>query len=248
MHDRPFLAYHAMHLTHTPFTTTPANADAAAEGVALFPGMVRYADQVIGRLLASIDELGLLDKTIVLLATDNGSATACRGRMSGREVRGGKGSLLETGIHVPLIFRGPKVTASQISDQPVDFTDLLPTLVDLCGIELSGASFDGRSLANILTGKAPRLADRDWAHTQYGETRVVRDRRYKLDSTGAMYDLQQDPAEKNNLAASTEPQIVAARHHLSAVLSNFPAANAKLPFTPRSQSYFQFHPEAASKN
>lgn len=246
--DRPFLAYHAMHLTHTPFTGTPANSDAADEGVALFPGMVRYADQVIGRLLAALDELGLRDNTIVLLATDNGSATGCRGLMNGREVRGGKGSLLETGIQVPLIFRGTKITSGQVSDQPVDFTDLLPTLVDLCGIQLSGASFDGRSLAAILTGKAARLPDRDWAHTQYGETRVVRDRRYKLDSTGALYDLQLDPAEKHNLAASTEPEIVAARQRLFAALSGFPAANATLPFQPRSQSYFKFHPQAAPKN
>jgi arylsulfatase A-like enzyme len=237
-----------MHLTHTPFTTTPANADDSAEGAALFPGMVRYADQVIGRLLTALEELKLRDNTIVIFTTDNGSATACRGRANGREVRGGKGSLLETGIHVPLIFRGPGIAAAHASDQPVDFTDLLPTLVELCGIaQGTDAPFDGRSLGAILTGKSTSLAGRDWAHTQYAETRVVRDQRYKLYSTGALYDLHSDPLEKTDLTAASSSDAAAARQRLSAVLAGFPAENATLPFKPRSQSYFKAHPEDAPK-
>jgi arylsulfatase A-like enzyme len=240
---QPFLAYHAMHLTHTPFTTTPGDPDDTAEGAALFPGMVRYTDRTIGRLLKALDELSLRGNTIVVFATDNGSATSCRGRMHGREVRGGKGSLLETGIHVPLIVAGPGIVNGRVSDQPVDFTDILPTLVDLCGVGLQReASFDGRSLAQIVTGKAASLPDRSWAHTQYAETRVIRDRRYKLYSTGALYDLVDDPAEKHDLVASNVAEVASARQRLAAVLATFPP-DATLPFKPRSQSYFKAHPE-----
>jgi arylsulfatase A-like enzyme len=241
--ERPFFAWHAMHLTHSPFTTTPDNRDDSSTGAALFPGMVRYADKIVGRLLAALDELRLRDKTIVVLATDNGSATACRGRMQGREVRGGKGSLRETGIHVPLIVRGPGIVAGQGSDQPVDFTDVLPTLLQLCGIAPPrDATLDGQSLTAILAGKAASLPDRDWSHTQYADVRVIRDRRHKLYSSGELYDLLADPGEQNDLAASASPEAAAARQRLAGVLATFPA-DATLPFKPRSQSYFKAHPE-----
>jgi arylsulfatase A len=237
-----------MHLTHSPFTTTPANADDSAEGVALFPDMVRYTDRIVGRLLDALNELSLRDRTIVLLAADNGSAGACRGRANGRDVRGGKGSLLETGIHVPLMVSAPELARGRVSDQPVDFTDVLPTLLDLCGVGRQRAmSLDGRSLAAICSGKADSLPDREWAHTQYAETRVVRDRRHKLYSTGELYDLLSDPSEQQDLRASSRTEVVAARQRLASVLAGFPA-DATLPFKPRSQSYFKAHPEERPSN
>jgi arylsulfatase A-like enzyme len=245
--EKPFLAWHALHLTHTPFTTTPLNADDSATGAALFPDMLRYTDQVVGRLLAALDELALRDKTIVLLATDNGSAGACRGRLNGREVRGGKGSLRETGIHVPLIASGPGIVPGRTSDQPIDFTDVLPTLLDCCAIPRpQQPPLDGQSLTPILAGKAQSLPDADWAHTQYAEVRVIRDRRYKLYSDGKLYDLRTDPDEKHDLSGNASSEASAASKQLAAVLATF-GPDATLPFKPRSQSYFAAHPEERPK-
>ncbi len=97
-------------------------------------------------------------------------------------------------------------------------------------------------MAGILARKAESLPDCDWAHTQYAETRVIRDRRYKLYSTGALYDVFSDRSEQQNLAASTLPEHVSARQRLAALLATFPA-DATLPFKPRSQSYFKAYPE-----
>jgi arylsulfatase A len=131
----------------------------------------------------------------------------------------------------------------RVNDQPVDFTDILPTMMELCGIERSQElPLDGKSLVQILAGKADRLPDRDWAHTQYAQTRVLRDRRYKLYSDGRLFDLIADPDEQRDLTGQESLEALAARQRLAAVLATFPP-DATLPFKPRSLSYFKEHPE-----
>ena len=207
--------------------------------------MVRYADQVIGRLLAALDELALRDKTIVLLTTDNGSAGACRGRMNGREVRGGKGSLLETGIHVPLIVQRSRASSpGRASDQPVDFTDVLPTLLDLCGI--ARPETKPRSMAirwrPSCRARPNRYPTATGPTRSTPKTRVIRDRRYKLYSNGEAVRRARRSSREAEPGRQHRPRAVSARQRLAAVLATFPA-DATLPFKPRSQSYFKAHPE-----
>ncbi len=64
--DRPFLAYDSMLLVHGPNTTTPANRNAKEKGGALYPGMTAYLDDIVGREIRALDELGLRDNTIVI--------------------------------------------------------------------------------------------------------------------------------------------------------------------------------------
>lgn len=238
----PFFAYYPMVLTHQPFTTTPRNKDAALRDKELFPGMVEYADHQVGRLMDSLDELGLRENTVVILTTDNGSPAGVSHRAWNREMRGGKAKLTEAGIHVPFIVSLPPSArgtsgggGGRVTDALIDFSDVLPTLADMAGAKLpKGVTLDGRSFAALLsdgTARRRSVPQRAWIFSQYGETRVVRDKRFKLYSTGAFYDLKADPFEETDMAKSANAEAAAARRELERVLRSLPAANAVLPST-----------------
>lgn len=230
---RPFLAYHAMVLTHTPFTKTPHNKDTTAAGIALHPDMVNYVDHLVGRLVSVLDELQIRDRTLVIVTSDNGTVSGVRCRMNGRTVNGGKGKLIETGIRVPLIVNWPgKTPAGQVSDRLIDFTDFFPTLLDLAGVAPpDGVVLDGRSFAAVLQGRPDAQPAREWIFSQLGENRVIRDKRFKLYSDGRFYDVVADPEETTDLAGSDNPEVTAARKRLESKLDALPA-DAKLPFSP----------------
>jgi arylsulfatase A-like enzyme len=245
--NRPFLAYHAMHLVHTPLVTTPlerepkTGKDKRATSTAQYAAMVRYADHLVGRLLNTLEETGLRKNTVVILSTDNGSPAAVTGRAWGVDVRGGKGWLTESGINVPLIVSCPgRFRTGVVTDQLADFTDILPTMLDLADVpKPEDRVIDGRSLAPLLRGDAS-YRPREWIFSQYAEKRVVREKRFKLYSTGAMYDAERDVLEQNDLQASTAPEVVTAKKRLQAVLDSLPP-DTKLPWEPRSQSWFRAH-------
>ena len=98
-------------------------------------------------------------------------------------------------------------------------------------------ALDGKSHADHLRHPDAKPA-RTWIFNQYHIRRVVRDERFKLYSTGEMYDAEADREETRNLAASTDRSIVAARVRLEQVLRKLPA-DAAPPFRLLSQSAFK---------
>ncbi len=229
--EKPFIAYHAMVLTHTPFTKTPANLGGSERRGALFPGMVDYTDRLVGRMLAALDDLKIRERTVVIFLTDNGSAMGLKCRAGGTTVVGGKGGLKETGIHVPLIVSWPgHVAGGTQSVQLVDGSDLFPTILELAGVLLPrDLILDGISFAPALLNRPTAKPRREWIYSQLGGQRVVRDRQHKLWSDGRFYDLKSDPAEAQDLGQSAVPEIAAARRRLEQVLNSLPP-DAKLPF------------------
>lgn len=115
-------------------------------------GMLEELDRGIGKLLDELDALGISDKTYLVFTTDNGG----RGTVPGGNPKspppnvplsGAKHSLLEGGIRVPLMIRGPSIEAGSICRVPVAGYDFLPTFFELAGgkgnlsEELDGGSF-----------------------------------------------------------------------------------------------------------
>ncbi len=207
--DQPFLLYQSAILTHIPVTTTPHDRDESATPREKFANMLRYADHLIGRLVATLDEVGIRDNTLVFIATDNGTDTgsdqgmpeSLGGRINGRISAEGIYSLSERGINMPLIVNCPGwIQQGCESDALTNAADVLPTLVELAGADLpSNVTIDGHSFASVLKDNADRSWQRDWTFTQYAQTRVIRDDRYKLYSNDAFYDLASDPLEQANL-------------------------------------------------
>ena len=221
---QPFLAYYPMILPHAPFTPTPDDAgwstDRHADDPAHFPAMVEYADKLVGRLMAKLDELGIRDDTLVLFTADNGTPAGIESRMrDGTTLTGAKGRTTDGGTRVPLIASWPRVVRrGSVSDALVDFTDVLPSLAEAASLFsvpddriIDGVSFTPllwRSVLRngVLRSIAPKT--RDWVFTDYrpkfpgvAETAYVRDRRFKLYDDGRFYDVANDALEERPLAA-----------------------------------------------
>ena len=109
-------------------------------------------------------------------------------------------------------------------------------------VTIVARAFDGRSLAAYLQGRRGAQPPREWIFCQYHKRRTVRDERFKLYTTGELYDVDRDPAELQNLAESDNPQAAAAQARLRAVLDSLPP-DSPPPFKLRSQSAFKLESE-----
>ena len=250
--DEPMLLYFPMALTHTPLTHTPLDPNVERK-TAKQKAMVRYMDHAVGRLVEALEALEIREQTIIFFTTDNGSTRGITATMNGREVPGGKATLGEPGVRQPFIVSAPGLIPVGVrTDALTDFTDMLPTFAELAGTAVpDSVVVDGFSIAPLLLGKAAdsprtwiaamgfgpaRLTSEGVAPVQVYTDRVVRDKRYKLWVLGnryaRLYDLLEDPEERNNLIESTDPQVVAARTRLEAVVASFPEQDAWPKYDP----------------
>jgi arylsulfatase A-like enzyme len=247
--ERPFFLYLPMVLTHGQSFTenvvpTPANRDAGRPHHEMFADMLRYADARIGELIAELDRLGLREKTIIIVASDNGTEKSLQARRNGRLVQGDLYALTEAGGNVVLLANCPRRIPGGRTIPLADFTDVYPTLCELAGVPLSDQHRpDGQSCAAYLLGRPGAVPPRAWILNEYHQTRVVRDTRFKLYSDGRLYDANADPAEQHNLSASGDAATAAARQRLQAVLHALPADRPP-PFPLRSLSAFKIRGEA----
>ncbi|NLX99831.1 MAG: arylsulfatase [Rhodopirellula sp.] len=116
--------------------------------LARIAAMITNIDRNVGRLLAKLDALGLAENTIVLYLVDNGPA----GRRYVGPFRGSKSDVHEGGIRSPLWIRWPaKLTPEMSRDEAVAHIDVMPTLLDACGVRPpDGPKLDGRSFLPLL--------------------------------------------------------------------------------------------------
>ena len=229
--DRPFFAYYPMNLVHGPFVPTP---DSRGKGAGKkgrqkgrnYADMVAYMDKMVARLVAALDRLKLREKTLIIFTGDNGTPRGIRSKMGDLVIPGGKGTMGDTGTHVPFVTNWPStVPAGKVRDDLIDFSDIMPTLADLGGAEMpKGVKIDGRSFAPQLRGKPGK--GREWVYIHHGDNRAkpgmraVRDKRWKLYADGRLYDMKKDPFEKEPIAADgAGPEASAARKRLQAVLA-----------------------------
>jgi arylsulfatase A-like enzyme len=246
--EQPFFLYLPMVLTHgqnfsEAAVPTPLNRSADRPHQNMFADMLRYADRLIGGIVAELETLKLRENTIVFVASDNGSDKRFVAKRSGREVRGDLYALTEAGGNVVLLANSPKLIPGGRTLPLADFTDIYPTICELAGAPLSPKHKpEGRSLAAFLRGQTS-TPPRDWILNEYHRSRVVRDPRFKLYSDGRLLDANADPAEQHDLAASKQPEVVAARDRLAGVLASLPA-DAPPPFKLRSLSAFKIAGES----
>lgn len=218
---KPFFAYYPMALCHD------VTDDLKDEHVSFanddwwltYGEMMASMDRMIGRLVAFLDRSGLRDNTLIIFTTDNGTPAASyltldeSGKMvrpkvvsvrNGQVVPGGKGKLDDTGTRVPFIANWPgKIAPGSVVDDMVDLTDLLPTVVEVAGLENDGIDRDGISFAPTLFGQA-RSSKRDWIYIEHRGKRCVRSKDWKLYGDGRFYDMNKDPLEKSPIKESSD--------------------------------------------
>ena len=184
--------------------------------------VIEAMDAGIGRLLGTLDELGLADDTLVAYTHDHGGRHLARAT----PLFHGFSTLWEGGIRVPLILRWPGNTKAGTSrDEPVIAMDLTATTLDAAGIGTDAGPLDGLSLLPMLSEGAA-LPDRTlfW-RTDY-ETRVMRAARrgrwkYIVDSrafggTRLLFDVAADPGERQDQLPANWDQGLALQKQLDA--------------------------------
>lgn len=152
--EKPFFLYVAFHEPHVPLASPPemvAQYPEANEKDRLYFANIQNMDDAAGRLLKTLDALGLHENTLVFFTSDNGPWRD--GSQGG--LRGRKGNVYEGGVRVPGLLRWPGVIeAGRVSNEPVHGADILPTVCAMVGVPLPGDRIiDGEDIMPLLKGK-----------------------------------------------------------------------------------------------
>jgi arylsulfatase len=174
--------------------------------------MIANVDENVGRLDKFLAESGLAENTIVFFFHDNGGTAGVNLHNAG--MRGRKTTYYEGGHRAACFIRWPGKFKPQDLDTLSQVQDLLPTLLELCGINPERqAKFDGMSLAPLLRGlPQAESADRTLV-VQYGQKPEKFDscvlwRKWRLVKGTELYDLASDPGQAKNVAEE-HPDVLA---------------------------------------
>ncbi|HEV7279252.1 MAG TPA: sulfatase [Pirellulaceae bacterium] len=245
--DEPFFLSLWHYCVHTPLQAPPeetARWKAKIAGMpdvmqknAAYAAMVASVDRAAGRVIETLDRLGLRETTLVIFTSDNGGLLSST---NNSPLRSGKGYPYEGGIRVPLIVNWPGVVPANESAIPVISVDLPLTILEACGVAPpEDRPLDGASLLELAkTGGRMQISARPlvWHFPHYRQQDVVpysilRDGDLKLikryeGPTFELYDLSQDPSEKKDLAKNRPEDVDRLDAKLSQILAE---AGAKLP-------------------
>ena len=182
--------------------------------IAGYYALCTFVDDLMGRILAVLDEAGLADDTIVIYSSDHGDNLGQRGLW-------GKSNLYRESASVPMIVAGPDVPAGDVNYTAVDLTDLHATFLDAAGVpDLDdGRERRGQSLLQML-GRSDHART---VLTQYHAVGaptgafMVADARWKyhyyVDYPPELFDLRFDPEETSNVAADPTNRATVDRLH-----------------------------------
>ena len=160
-------------------------------------------DKNIARILEKLEEVGASEYTLVLFTSDNGYNVGHHGIL-------GKGNgtfpvnMYEESVKVPFIARYPgTIPEAAVNDDLVSHYDVLPTILEMVGIESRDVSLPGRSIVSALKGQ-PGGHDAVVVFDEYGPVRMIREQRWKYvhrypHGPHELYDLVNDPGESTNL-------------------------------------------------
>lgn len=172
---------------------------------------ISYLDDKVGELLDTLERTRMLDDTVILFCSDHGDMLGERGLWF-------KMSFFEGSARVPLMIAGGGILAGR-HDSPVSNLDILPTLCDLAGVDLSAVApwADGQSLLPLTRGepRAEPVLMEYAAEGSYAPLVAIREGRWKfvhceLDPP-QLFDLEADPRELTNLAADPAHQATVKR-------------------------------------
>ena len=226
--DRPFFLYWAINQPHYPLQGRAKWRDTYRDlpsPRSMYAASVSTLDELIGKVVTKVRDLGLEQETIIVLQSDHGHSTEERSFGGGGNAgpyRGAKGSLFDGGVRVVSTVRWPgTLPQGVVRDQMVSGLDWMPTLAELTGVPLPKRRIDGKSMVPILHSatEASRHPVLNW---QYQKQWAVREGGWKLlvnpvDTSNKapvteadrifLSDMSRDVTEMTNLA-SQNPEIV----------------------------------------
>ena len=185
---------------------------------------INRLDENVGRLVSALKEKGIYDNTVIIYTSDHG----CHFKTRNFEY---KRSCHESSIHTPLVFGGGAIEKAENKADLVSLIDLPPTMLALAGISVPD-SYSG----NTLPVNGIEAPERDCVFVQISESQVgravrTRDWKYSARAIGSgwhkpravhyfddfLYDLKNDPCEKNNLVK--DKRYADVLHKMRALLS-----------------------------
>jgi arylsulfatase A len=233
--DKPFFIYFAYYAIHTPIEPKPELL--AEYKQRLKPGlrhnkpglaaMVQSVDESVGRLRTTLRDLGIDERTLIILAGDNGGVARRNGTTSNAPLRAGKGHVYEGGVRVPTLVHWPGVTTSAaVCAEPVITMDFYPTILEISGAK-GGPEYnravDGVSLVPLLKDPNASLAREAiyWHYphyhpdgaTPYGAVRAGPWRLIEFyeDRHVELYNLDEDIGETTDLSNQRTDQVARLR-------------------------------------
>ena len=169
------------------------------ELIAAYLAASRYADDCIGRILNALDASPHRDNTVVVICGDHGYHFGEKNHWS-------KGTLWEESAQTPLVVAGPGVVAGKVCTHPVSLIDIYPTLLELAHLP-PNANVDGASFAPLCKDPAIKW-DRPALTTAGYQNHALRNDRWRYiryaDGSEELYDHDNDPLERTNLANQAE--------------------------------------------
>jgi len=225
--DKPFFCYLSTNAPHGPFHVPQKYIDLYKDNPDVtnpnFYGMITNVDDNLGKFRKKLEELGLADNTILIFMTDNGTAAGVTLDMDGfltagynAGMRGKKGSEYNGGHRVPFFihWKEGEIQAGRDVEQITSYTDVLPTLIDLCGLKGPEVEYDGKSIVPLLREEAANWTERviitDTQREDVpvkGKQSAVMTDKWHLIRGEELYDMDKDPGQTIN-AAEAHPEVV----------------------------------------
>lgn len=196
-HNAPFFLYYAIPAPHAPWAT--AGDFKGKSGAGQYGDYVMNVDAMIGRVMATLDNLKLKDNTLVIFSSDNGPVWYAQdiekfGHRAAGPWNGMKGSLTEAGHHMPFIASWPgRIQAGSSCVELICFSDMLATVASLIGEKLpNNAGEDSFDISPLLHGGKPAKPIRNgMVHVNYGSyTLAIRQGDWKLILPSGVYTVQ----------------------------------------------------------
>jgi len=216
--DRPFFLYLPFNTPHSPYQVpdeywekyknlnlSQFHKDSEKENIQQTKAALAMCENIdwnVGRITWKLEELDLLENTIMIFLSDNGPNTW----RWNDGMKGKKGSTDEGGVRSPVIMRWdgtfkPGISISQICA----VIDFLPTLTDLANIDFSPANpFDGVSLKPLLMKE-----NQDWKERyiiNHWKKTSIRNQQFRLDYDGRLFDMSSDPSQLKDISAE-KPEV-----------------------------------------
>ena len=230
--DKPFYIYFPLTAPHTPIV--PTDEFKGTTDIGLYGDFCSQIDSIVGRIVKAVKEQGLEEDTLIVFTSDNGSSPAAdldglreKGHLANGQWRGHKADLYEGGHRVPYIMKWPNgIPAGDDCKQTICTTDLMATLADVTGTQLpKDAGEDSFNLMPMLNGDKHSSREATIHHSVEGAFAIRKGPWKFLESAGSggwsyptsadlalmdspkyqLYNLNDDPAEKNNLF-ETQPE------------------------------------------
>ena len=213
--EKSFFAYISLNAPHIPLYcpkeyVKPYENDPAVSS-SEFYGMITNIDDNLAHLMDMLDEEGLTDNTILVFMTDNGTASGIiDGRGYDGGMRGMKNSEYDGGHRVPFILRWPdgKIEAGRSIENLTAHIDILPTFIELCGLNAPEIDYDGTSISELLYSKNPNWTERTLVvesqrvvdPIKWRKSAVMTDR-WRLVNGKELFELKEDPKQTTDISA-----------------------------------------------